>query len=219
MNYRTALKTLALAAVAALALPALAAKPASPPAAKPTAGPTTPAASPTATVPGCAFGDLTGVTVTGCSGFFSGNLLKGGTGDLVSGTIATELAALGVANASAATYLEKLASNNGAFAIDFSLPLAGVTVIGLHVGGGSDKFGSSVPGGATAFYRFDAGTTGLDSFGLASYMTASSGVAIFQTAAPTLVTAPAAVPEPGSYTLALAGLAALALVARRRRRA
>jgi len=211
MNCRHALKTLVLTAIAALALPALAGKPANTPGGAP-------GGSPTVAAPGCAFGDLTGVTVNGCTGFFSGNLLSGGTGGTVSGTIAAELAALGVANASSATYLEKIASNNGLFSVDFNLPLAGITVIGLHLGGGSDKFGSNIPGGATAFYRFDAGSTGLDSFGLASYMTASSGVAIFQTSTP--LAAPAlAVPEPESYTLALAGLAAMALVARRRRRA
>ncbi|MCV2367830.1 PEP-CTERM sorting domain-containing protein [Roseateles oligotrophus] len=164
-----------------------------------------PAAAP---VPACSFSDLTGVTVTACAGFVQGNLLQGGTGAAVSTEIAQQLGLLGLSNASSMSYIEKISSNGGNFPVNFGTLLIGDTVIGLHMGGGSDKFSSNVAGGATAFYRFDAGTQGVNIFTLNSYMSASSGVAVFQTASP--------VPEPETYAMLLAGLAAVAFVAKRR---
>ncbi|MBP6898704.1 MAG: PEP-CTERM sorting domain-containing protein [Burkholderiaceae bacterium] len=189
---RLSMLTAAVALGATLATPALA-KPAQ--------------AQPTA----CSFSDLTGATVTGCSGYIAGNLLQGNTGATVSAAVATQLAALGVADASHATYVEKIGSLGGGSVIDFSTVLSGTTVIGLHLGGGSDKFtNGNVAGGATAFYLLQAGSS-LDSLGLASYMTASSGVALFETQA-------APVPEPQTWALMLGGLAGVGFIGARRRR-
>ena len=172
-------------------------------------------------VTACGLGDLQGVAVAACSGFVQGNLLSGDAGKQVSTTVGAQLEALGVDNPFGATYLEKIGSNEGAFGIDFDMLLSGDTVIGLHLGGSSARYGDNLPGGATAFYRFDAGN-GRDVLDLMSSMSASSGVALFRTAAfvpadgGRLAFTTSPVPEPSASALVLAGLAALGLATRRR---
>lgn len=82
-----------------------------------------------------------------------------------------------------------------------------MAVIGLRLGGGSNRSAGNISGGATALYRVEAGKL-LDSFSLGPLLTASSGVAIFQASSVT------AVPEPQSCALMLAGLLAVDFVAR-----
>lgn len=171
---------------------------------------------------GCSSNDLVGVTVTSCTGFMGGNLLKGGSGDTVSSSVAAALATLGMVEASSASYLEKIASNNGSLLVDFSMPLSGTTFLGLHLGGGSDAFTTKMRGGGTAFYRFEAGTM-LDNFWLGTLLTASSGVAVFGPGpGPQTVPRPdlqrvVSVPEPQTWALLLAALAAMGLARRARR--
>lgn len=174
---------------------------------------------------GCSAGHLLGVTVSACTGFMQGNLLKGGSGDTVSESVAAALASLGMTQASGASYLEKIASNNGSLVVDFSAPLSGTTYLGLHLGGGSNAFTAKMLGGGTAFYRFDAGAL-LDSFLLSANLTASSGVALFTTGpVPVPQTVPrydlpkpfSSVPEPQSLALLMAALAAMALARRTRK--
>lgn len=159
---------------------------------------------------GCSFSDLSGVTVTACSGFWNGNILSSSPANVAE--IQTALTSLGVSNPTGA-WLEKIDNNGGALTVDFSTLLFGPTIVGIHFGGGATPAGggskifAAGTGGGTAFYLFDAGTTGVDSFGL--NLTASSGVALFQTTTP--------VPEPEIYAMLALGLGVIGWAARRKR--
>ncbi|MDC8772343.1 PEP-CTERM sorting domain-containing protein [Paucibacter sp. hw8] len=172
--------SIALLALAGFSLPAMAGKPAD-------------------TAPACSFSDLTGVTVLGCKGYFSGNLIKGPGAD---STVAAILSDLGMVGATG-SYIAKIENLNGTHDIDFKSALNGVTFVGLHTGAGQSYNG-------TVFYKIDAGNTNLHSFNL--LLNASSNAAIYSTM-------PSAVPEPETYALMLAGLAAVGFVAKRRKAA
>lgn len=117
MPIRLQAMTLGLATMAGLALPAMASQINSVQGGKPSF-------SSPSSVPGCSLNDLVGVTVSSCTGFMQGKLLKGGGGgDAVSGTVTAALATLGMSQAGSASYLEKIASNNGRLAMDFSAAL------------------------------------------------------------------------------------------------
>jgi hypothetical protein len=157
----------------------------------------------------CSFSDLSGVTVTACSGFWNGNILSSSPAHVAE--IQTALGALGVSNPSGA-WIEKIDDNGGSLTVNFSTLLFGPTIVGIHFGGGARPAGGGAKifatgtGGGTAFYLFDAGTTGLDTFGL--NLTASSGVALFQTVS--------AVPEPEIYAMLALGLGVIGWAARRK---
>jgi hypothetical protein len=159
----------------------------------------------------CSFSDLSGVTVSACSGFWNGNILSNSPAHVAE--IQTALGALGVSNPTGA-WIEKIGDNGGSLSVNFSTLLFGPTIVGIHFGGGArpagggSKIFATGTGGGTAFYLFDAGTSGLDTFGL--NLTASSGVALFQT---TTVTA---VPEPGIYAMLALGLGVIGWATRRK---
>lgn len=166
----------------------------------------------------CAFSDLAGVTVTACSGFYSGNLLQGGTGNDADADVEAALIALGLTapQASLASYIEKIGTLGGSTTSNFSTMLYGDVIVGHHFGSGAPVFDGSPgydgQGGGTAFYRFNAGPDGVDIYTLNSLIAggASSGAAIFQNGQP------APVPEASSIAMMLAGLAVLGVVRRRR---
>jgi len=121
--------------------------------------------------------------------------------------IAAELATIGLTD-----YRARQEKSGSSDIVGFSTLLYGDTIVGLRV-----HFDGIDPQGATAFYHFDAGTSGLDVFGVPG--TSYLGAALYRTGgAPLSLAAADAIPEPGTYALMFGGLGMMGLVARRRRR-
>lgn len=131
-----------------------------------------------------------------CVGYFDKNVLNTGQGNFASADEVAALNALGLTGE--ITVLEKLTGNG-----DFETLLNGTTWIGVHYGRGDSPV--DVPGGVTAFYRFDAGTN-LDAITINS--TSISGVVLYATGA--------AVPEPSTWAMLFLGFGVAGAAMRRR---
>lgn len=156
-------------------------------------------AAPPGPPPACSLtSDLTSITTEiSCAGFSEGNLVNAGH----AGDAAALLATMGVMVSGVP--LDPAATVSGSTLI-FSQALYGITVIGLHIGGGSDQDGHVKE--STAFYTFDAGTSGIHSIDTRFDTLSNGGL---------YMTSP--VPEPATYGMLLAGLGLMGAVARRRR--
>jgi hypothetical protein len=149
----------------------------------------------------CSFGDVSGagVTVTDCSGYYIGNLNNNADFAAVKALLATEFP-----GASLGSGIIKQV-NTSTSPVDLGTPLYGDTVIGVHWGGGAG-------GGNTAFYRMTIGA-GFAGLTIATPNPALgtgglSNVALYATQP---------VPEPETYAMLVAGLAAIGFLARRRK--
>jgi PEP-CTERM motif len=151
---------------------------------------------PPAPPPACGASDVSGVTFLSCSGYFEGNYISGNAGDKTFAD--TQLSSLGLTG-TGGTWLEKIDGLGGSHTINFDAALSGIVYFGIHKGGAGEGAQS------TAWYKIDVGNTPLDSF---TYnLQGSSNAALYGFTAP--------VPEPGTYSLMLAGLAIVAFMARR----
>jgi hypothetical protein len=163
----------------------------------------------------CSFADITNATVSACSGFWSGNLLNTGNPGPTDADETLGLNTLLGQSASSYAVIEKIADTAAAPA-NFTPMLYGMTVIGIHFGQSPFNPGYDGQGGGTAFYKFDAGTAGLDTVVFAANLArSSSGATLYMTGDGPVMNP---VPEPSTYALMLGGLAALGFVARRRSR-
>ena len=164
----------------------------------------------------CAFTDVS-PTALACSGFFAGNLLSGNRNDIAAQK--TGLSSIGFAWDGVFANVTKINMLSGLTTVDFSTanqnPLArlhGDTWVGLHFGSGA-----GLGGNVTAFYKINAGTTGLASFML-NMQKGSSGAVMYRTGvAPGLGGGTGAVPEPASWAMMIAGFVLVGAAMRRLR--
>lgn len=140
-------------------------------------------------------------TASACSGWWAGNLLP--EGGPITNDAKAALALLGF-NWDKVTIIQKISAGNSAGIIDFTGILSGKTIIGVHRGGNGT---AGDPGNATAFFRWDnlspTDKVQLNLSGLSS-----------QTL---YITTFAAVPEPATWLLMIAGVGLVGWQLRRRR--
>jgi hypothetical protein len=138
-----------------------------------------------------------------CYGFYDKNEVSGGTGSTPSLGALDALANLGISTPG--TIVEKIGTWNGT--ANFSTTLYGWTVVGIHWGNYLEN--DDPAGNVTGFYKFDAGSAGMNNLGLTA-LGGVSNVAVYSTGTQE-------VPEPASFALVAAGVLGLAGVARRRK--
>jgi len=168
----------------------------------------------------CSLANIT-PTALACSGFYAGNLLSAqGVGAQQAG-----LAAIGFTWNGNFSSVTKINSLGGLTNVDFSTanqnPLSGrlygISYVGLHFGNGA-----GLGGQVTGFFKFDAGSAGLQSFNL-NILNGSSGAVLYATNV-----SPGggggggggglgAVPEPASWAMLITGFGIVGIASRRRR--
>jgi hypothetical protein len=154
----------------------------------------------------CGAGDVS-ITGARCIGFVAGNL-NGNKPSLTD--INNNLGVWGV-HLTAPVASSSMLSGLTGTTINFGQQLYGDTIVGIHYGNVVDALGHK-SNNVTAFYRFDAGSgAGVDTF-TTKYASLSNATLYSTGMAPVL----AAVPEPGTYAMMLAGLGLMGFVARRR---
>lgn len=154
----------------------------------------------TSTGDACSLADLTNAVATDCAGYFVGNLNNNADFADVAAMLSTEFGVTSTGR------IEQINAGTGSFSL--AAPVTGLTVVGVHWGGGAG-------GGGTGFFLFDAGA-GMSTLTVETPNDPFRGVsnlAVYSTGGTV-----AAIPEPETYALMLAGLAVVAGVSRRRAR-
>ena len=154
-----------------------------------------------------------------CVGYYDGNLSSNAT----SGDQTSALAALGLtfpnAFTSAAQKLDKAIDTTKLTPtfINFDTLLYGTTYIGIHWGNIPNPgpgHGGPLENNITAFYKFDAGTTGLDKIMLTTANNSISNAILYKTGSATV--APP-VPEPATWAMMIGGFGLAGGAMRRRK--
>jgi hypothetical protein len=165
----------------------------------------------------CALSNIS-PTALACTGFFAGNLLSGSPADITAQTAG--LSPLGLAWDGVFANVTKINSLNGNTTVDFSTadqnPIAkiyGDTWIGVHFGAGANLGGT-----VTAFYKLNAGLTGLQTI-LLNITQGSSGFVMYKTGTAPPPPPPPTIPEPASWAMMIAGFGLVGAAMRRRKAA
>jgi hypothetical protein len=215
-SFTAAVLTASTLLIAAFSATAAGAKPQPP-------GPPPPLTLPAVVAP-CA-GTLTGITAT-CAGYYDGNLNNGG--NIGNGYTNSDLQLLALQSLgysgdlnSVKTPIQKLENLSGT-SLNFDQMLYGITYISIHFGNGkggpSDGYdGKSV----TGFFKFDAGTDGIDILGL-NFKAVSNAVLYSTGPKPPCIGRECGgdndgVPEPATWLMMIMGFGGVGAVMRRRR--
>jgi hypothetical protein len=169
-----------------------------------------------AALPLCTNGDIS-PTASDCGGFFAGNLINNSPA-AITAQKADLLASFGFVWDGVTLAEPDLPSLSG-MTVNFAGLLYGDTIVGMHFGKGNVAHGG-VGAEATAFYEFDAGTTGLDFFTISHYVTLSNARVYSTGKAPINPPPPPppGVPEPAAWALMLLGFGGIGATLRAARR-
>ncbi|MFC0170184.1 PEP-CTERM sorting domain-containing protein [Pseudoduganella danionis] len=145
-----------------------------------------------------------------CLGYYSGNL-NGNSHTWQ--TVSNDLTSWGVTLSGPVAASSMVSSLSGAANFHFSQTLYGETIIGIHYGivDVTTNLGTTSYNNQTAFYKFNAGTTGVSN--IINHIASISNATVYRTGVMTPV------PEPETYAMLLAGLGMVGLIARRRKQA
>lgn len=153
----------------------------------------------------CAAGDIT-PNALACVGWYNGNLNGGSPTQLFQSAYAlNQLLGTNTYTQGNLSWLEDISASGNT--VDFVTPLTGLTVVSFHVGGAVGAQGG-VGYNGTAFYEFNAGSTGLDTFSF--NLPGLSNARLYSTGG--------AIPEPGTWALLILGFAGLGTALRMQRR-
>ena len=177
----------------------------------------------------CTLSDI-GIGAIACAGFYEGNLNGGVAKDTATALALNTLLGVSTYTPTNFTNLGELSGSvlSGGV-VDFAQMLYGSTVVSVHVGAANGQ-ANGVGYNATAFYQFDAGASGLNTFTFAR--PGLSNARLFLTGSAPIIPPPcsglncgssvfgsAAVPEPAAWALMILGFGGVGTMLRRRRMA